>query len=302
MRNSGWDVAVRTFLVGDSHNKVFTSKLRYVSGYQFCAIDAFAYFAFIMAVTYHNQNTFDPKSVSTEFEQLEPFLVLRSSEATVTQFKKKVTEDLPDLQRTVPAPVKKLLMDKGEFHDLFSLLRIHIESINDLPGIQRFPELPEDKIKVATEPLKVFISYSHKDEKMRLELIGHLASLMNSGLISIWHDREIEAGGDWEGDINKEIDEADIILLLVSSSFLSSRYCQKELLRALDQRTAGKLLPIPIILRDCDWISTFNNEKHKMQALPRDNRSVAGGRWANHDAAYSEIAKELRKVIERMRS
>jgi len=155
--------------------------------------------------------------------------------------------------------------------------------------------------EAVTGPLKIFISYSHKDEKMRAKLGEHLAPLMDEGLIRIWHDREIEAGADWEGEINKEIGAADIVLLLVSASFLNSRYCRKELLRAIEQRSRSKSLPIPIILRPCDWTSVFNRGDYKTQALPRDDRPVAGGRWPNQDAAFTAIAKELRTKIERMR-
>ncbi len=72
------------------------------------------------------------------------------------------------------------------------------------------------------EALKVFISYSHSDEKMRMKLGQHLMPLVDAGLIRIWHDREIEAGADWDKEINQEIGGADIILLLVSASFLNS--------------------------------------------------------------------------------
>jgi hypothetical protein len=149
--------------------------------------------------------------------------------------------------------------------------------------------------------LNIFISYSHQDERMRVKLGQHLAPLVDNGLIRIWHDREIEAGADWEGEINKEIGEADIILLLVSASFLNSRYCRTELLRAIEQRSAGKSLPIPIILRPCEWTSVFNRGDYKTQALPRDDRPVAGGRWPNQDAAFAAIVKELRTKFERMR-
>jgi hypothetical protein len=136
---------------------------------------------------------------------------------------------------------------------------------------------------------------------MRAKLGEHLAPLVDEGLIRIWHDREIEAGADWGGEINREIGEADIILLLVSASFLNSRYCRKELLRAIEQRSAGKSLPIPIILRPCDWTSVFNRGDYKPQALPRDDRPVAGGPWRNQDAAFAAITRELRTKIERMR-
>jgi internalin A len=153
-----------------------------------------------------------------------------------------------------------------------------------------------------SKTLKVFVSYSHEDERMRAKLGQHLAPMVDHGLIRIWHDREINAGADWEEEINREIAEADIILLLVSASFLYSRYCREELQRALDQRSAGKSFPIPIILRPCDWTRVFNRPEYKMQALPRDDRPVAGGRWPNQDAAFANIAKELRKKIEHLRS
>lgn len=150
-------------------------------------------------------------------------------------------------------------------------------------------------------PLNVFISYSHREEKMREELGAHLASLVNDGLIRIWHDREIEAGDDWEGEINKEIAGADIVLLLVSARFIESPYCRKELKKALEQRGTGKTVAIPIILKPCDWMSVFNSAHYKLQALPRDNKPVSGGKWPNHDAAYTVIVKELRAKIEKMK-
>jgi hypothetical protein len=150
-----------------------------------------------------------------------------------------------------------------------------------------------------TTPLKVFISYSHQDERMRVRLGQHLVPMIDQGLIEIWHDREIDAGANWEGEIDREIEEADIILLLVSAAFISSRYCRRELLRAIGRRGDGKSLPIPIILSHCDWTGVFNHGGYKAQAVPRDNRPIAGGRWPNQNAAFLNVATELRRTIER---
>jgi hypothetical protein len=135
---------------------------------------------------------------------------------------------------------------------------------------------------------------------MKENLLSHLAPMMAEGLIEIWRDRAIDAGGNWEGEINREISQADVILLLVSASFLRSRYCRTELLRAIELRDQGKTLPIPIILRPCDWTSVVNQGASKAQALPRDDRPVAGTAWRNHDAAYTEIARELRSRFKAM--
>jgi hypothetical protein len=77
-------------------------------------------------------------------------------------------------------------------------------------------------------PVSLFYSYSHRDEKYRRTLQMHLAVLRRSGLIAEWHDREICAGSDWRGEIDRNLAEADIVLLLVSPDFLASDYCWGE--------------------------------------------------------------------------
>jgi hypothetical protein len=44
--------------------------------------------------------------------------------------------------------------------------------------------------------IKVFFSYSHKDEKMRKTLEAHLSALLQERIISGWHDRKIMPGVD----------------------------------------------------------------------------------------------------------
>ena len=65
-------------------------------------------------------------------------------------------------------------------------------------------------------PLKVFLSYAHRDEPLKNELAIHLASLKRQGKIQPWQDREIEAGTEWDAEIKAQLAAADIILLLVT--------------------------------------------------------------------------------------
>ena len=48
------------------------------------------------------------------------------------------------------------------------------------------------------ERVKLFYSYSHKDEMLREELETHLKLLQRRGLIETWHDRMIGAGDEWK--------------------------------------------------------------------------------------------------------
>ena len=91
-----------------------------------------------------------------------------------------------------------------------------------------------------TKPAKVFCSYSHADDKFRLELEKHLALLSQQDAIHVWHDRQIKPGTDWKKEINQNLEEADIVLLLVSADFMGSEYCTGvEMKRALERQDSG---------------------------------------------------------------
>jgi hypothetical protein len=97
-----------------------------------------------------------------------------------------------------------------------------------------------------TDPLEVFFSYSHQDERFRDELGKHLIMLKRDGIISAWHDRKIGAGTEWEGQIDEHLNTARVVLVLVSVDFLNSRYCyDKELKRALARHDAREARVIP---------------------------------------------------------
>ena len=93
----------------------------------------------------------------------------------------------------------------------------------------------------------VFFSYSHRDEALRDELEIHLALLRREGLIQSWHDRRIDAGDELDGSIDKNLETADIILLLVSPYFIASNYCfDVEMRRAIERHNAGNARVIPV--------------------------------------------------------
>ena len=68
----------------------------------------------------------------------------------------------------------------------------------------------------ANPSVELFFSYSHKDEKLRDNLETHLSLMKNQRLIAGWHDRKIGAGTEWAGQIDKHLNDARIILLLVA--------------------------------------------------------------------------------------
>ena len=59
------------------------------------------------------------------------------------------------------------------------------------------------------DPVNVFFSYSHKDEKLRDRLAVHLSMLQQQKVIKSWHDRKISAGTEWAQAIDDNLDAAD---------------------------------------------------------------------------------------------
>lgn len=147
--------------------------------------------------------------------------------------------------------------------------------------------------------LKLFFSYSRKDEELRDELANHLSTLKREGVISSWHDRMILAGEDWDRQINDNLNTADIILLLVSSYFLASDYCwDVEVNKAIERHYAGEACVIPVILRSVDWSGALFA---KLQALPKNAEPVVSRHWHNQDEAFTDIARGIRAAAEKLK-
>ncbi len=142
--------------------------------------------------------------------------------------------------------------------------------------------------------LEVFVSYAREDESLRAELDQHLSLLVRQGWIRPWHQREIAAGDEWRGQIDERLGAADLILLLVSSSFLGSDYCfDVESRRALERHVRGEARVIPVIVRPCDWATAPFAE---LQPLPEDGKPVTT--WDNRDEAWLDVVRGLRHAAE----
>ena len=107
---------------------------------------------------------------------------------------------------------------------------------------------------VDDHPRKVFVSYSHEDEDWKLRVVEALRPLEQQRRIAAWHDRKLLPGENWDGKIKDELNAADVILFLVSQTFIDSSYCrQVEVRRAVERSDAGEAVLVPIIVRRCEW-------------------------------------------------
>jgi hypothetical protein len=141
--------------------------------------------------------------------------------------------------------------------------------------------------------LEVFFSYAHEDEELKVKLADQLAVLQRLGAITSWDDRMIDAGSEWRAEIERHLDTAQVILLLVSADFLASEFCYGvEMKRAIERHRRGEARVIPVILRACLWKRAPFGE---LQALPRDGKAITT--WANMDEAFRNVAEGIERAV-----
>jgi molecular chaperone DnaK len=154
-------------------------------------------------------------------------------------------------------------------------------------------QLQSRKFMTSQKPFSMFLSYAHKDALWLQKLETHLGLLKQQGLISTWYDRQILSGTYWAEVIDQQLEQASIILFLVSADFLASNYCyQIEMKRALERHQNGEARVIPIAVRPADWEGApFEH----LQALPTGAKAIST--WSNQDKAFVDVVKGIRRAI-----
>ena len=173
-----------------------------------------------------------------------------------------------------------------------------VESDKGSLSIDQTRELNRISAAAARDPqqrkLKLFLSYSRKDAKLRDVFQDNLALLEADGLVEWWFDGEILSSADWDKEIRQELQDADIVVFLVSTSFLVSQYVRGvEMSIALKRRAAGEAELVAVILEsDCDW---KGRDFARYQVLPTGAKAVRS--WPRHGDAFNNVEQGLRALI-----
>jgi serine/threonine protein kinase len=210
-------------------------------------------------------------------------------------FQGTMIERLYHIQSSSPLPLREIAPTISSRVEQIVLQALSKDPQQRFPQVQGFANALEEASLIPGQ-IEIFFSYSHKDALLRDGLAKRLAHLKQQGLITEWHDREIEAGRDWAYEVDTHLRTAHIILLLISPDFLASDYCYRvEMTKALERHENGEAVVIPIILRPAAWMNT---PLSKLQALPQSGKPVT--RWSNQDEAFLEVAHGIQKVIQRL--
>ncbi len=97
--------------------------------------------------------------------------------------------------------------------------------------------------------MPVFISYSHKDEKIVNKLAAHLVKHNANVWVDTW---ELNVGDSIITNVQEAIDGSSALLVMLSKSSVESEWCKKELTAGLMKELEEKrVVVLPVLLEDC---------------------------------------------------
>src|SRR6266700_5476865 len=123
-------------------------------------------------------------------------------------------------------------------------------------------------------------SETEKDKRLRGDFGTHLSTLRNRGMIN---DRFVDATvakRPENATIFQDLDNADVIILLITPDFTNSPFCEQLTQRALGRWRRGTPV-IPILLRPTDYEEA---EFARLEMLPQDAKPVT--EWQDQDTAF----------------
>lgn len=136
---------------------------------------------------------------------------------------------------------------------------------------------------------QILCIYAFRNEQLYRELQTHLILWQKEGHIT-W--LEISAGDDVEQTLSLFVQQADLILLLTSSSFFANDTCYMTMKAALQENTKRQVPIIPIIGQASSWKESACGG---FKALPDNELPIA--EWEHKDRAYENIRAGLARFI-----
>lgn len=96
---------------------------------------------------------------------------------------------------------------------------------------------------------QVFISYSRKDEAFVEQLASDLAAHLPN--VKVFYDKLLPPGKSFADTLEAKIEQADVVLAILSPDYLESSWTKQELNVALDRQLKKQACLLPLMVRPC---------------------------------------------------
>ncbi|RXM44966.1 toll/interleukin-1 receptor domain-containing protein, partial [Flavobacterium sp. YO12] len=158
---------------------------------------------------------------------------------------------------------------------------------------------------------KVFVSYSHANYKEMEQLTKYLIGFVRNKEIESWTDLKLQSGVKVKDEILQNLEDADIVILLISQDFIASDFIYDyELQMAMQKKITGRGEIIPVVLSSCsifDLKLNVTGDEGLMNEIKMGdyyftpqgpNKSLLPiEQWKNESQAWMEVYKDIKKKI-----
>ncbi len=191
-----------------------------------------------------------------------------------------------------PPPTNIVVLPEAETHP------IPIASAGSRTPRTRPQEIPAPTYTHQAPPIEIYTAYAQADERFFDKIREQLAILSRQGWPISCHESEIIHSTAWQR--NDHLATANLILLLVSTTFLNSNFCYcKQMCSAIERHRRSNLCcVIPILLHSLDSRLLERTPFGKLDFLPTNGKAVST--WKDSRKAYKDIIGYLLDKIQYM--
>jgi len=144
-------------------------------------------------------------------------------------------------------------------------------------------------------PVRVYVSFAPEDEAARKEIEKHLAKLVKAKRIELRHQGQVQAGRDRKAQLRSWLEQAHIVVQLLTANYEHSRDCTDETERARSLVSRGVWI-IPVLVRAYDWQAT--RFLQSISKLPSNGVPVYSHN--SPDEAWANVATGIRRAVEQI--
>ncbi len=151
--------------------------------------------------------------------------------------------------------------------------------------------------------VRIFISYAKNDRATLLPYFVKFKTMMSSIThsktkfpVHFWWDDSIQTGMEWQKEIHQNLDDADVIVFMVSDNFLKSDFIRDvEIPRALAKRESSGVMLMNVLIEDCAYQSS--QISHIEWTPKKGGRLKPLVEWSNKKECWDFLRNSLKTCI-----
>jgi serine/threonine protein kinase len=168
----------------------------------------------------------------------------------------------------------------------------HMRSLQQPTSSTSSPVTPEQILSQRPFPLAVVSIAAPADLSYLEQWEAQLRPLAQAGILTVWSDRHILPGMPRQQQIYEHLEQANLIILLVSADFFSSDDCIALMERALQCQQHESTYVVPLLLRSVEWDAS---PLASLSCIPSNGLPIAA--WPDRDIAFDLCVRDLRRLL-----